>query len=70
MAKAPAWFDKMKAFLSEVKVEMKKVTWPTKEQVKSYTVVVIITAFVLAVAIGLVDRAVSILLIRLPGLSG
>jgi len=70
MARVAAWFDKTKAFLSEVKVEMKKVTWPTKDQVRNYTAVVIIASFFLAIAIGLLDRAVSWLLIQLPGLTG
>lgn len=70
MAKVAEWFEKTKTFLNEVKGEMKKVTWPTKEQIKSYTVVVVITSCVLAVAITVVDRGVSWLLIQLPGLSG
>jgi preprotein translocase subunit SecE len=70
MALVARWFDKTKSFLTEVKVEMKKVTWPTRAQVKNYTVVVIIATFALAVTIGLWDKLMTVLLIQLPGLTG
>jgi preprotein translocase subunit SecE len=30
-------------FLTEVRAEMKKVTWPTRDEVVSYTIVVLVT---------------------------
>ncbi len=70
MALVARWFDKTKTFLTEVKAEMKKVTWPTRAQVKNYTVVVIIATFALAVTIGLWDKLMTVLLIQIPGLTG
>jgi preprotein translocase subunit SecE len=44
----------VKQFLTEVQAEMKKVTWPTRQEVTSYTVVVlIVTTFVGAFVWGL-----------------
>lgn len=43
-------------FLSEVKAEMKKVTWPTWIEVFSSTVVVIFTTILFAVVIGVWDK--------------
>ncbi len=68
MAKIAQWFDKTKTFLGEVKVEMKKVTWPTQAQVKNYTAVVIIASIALAIVIGIFDRAVAYLLLQATGI--
>ena len=51
---APAWlaggmgwgprkFNELKSFFAEVRAELKKVTWPSKAEVKNTTVVVILT---------------------------
>ena len=42
-------------FLREVKVELKKVTWPTKQQLIAYTLVVCITVFMIATLIWVID---------------
>jgi len=39
----PRKFAELKAFFSEVRSELKKVTWPSKEEVYSTTIVVILT---------------------------
>jgi preprotein translocase subunit SecE len=46
-------------FLREVKVELKKVTWPTRKQTTGTTIVVIIFVFILAVFLGLFDYSLS-----------
>ena len=46
-------------FLREVKVELKKVTWPTKKQTTGTTIVVIIFVFVVAAFLGLFDLGLS-----------
>ncbi|MDA8133760.1 MAG: preprotein translocase subunit SecE [Desulfobacteraceae bacterium] len=51
----PNFFQKAVDFLSEVKVELKKVTWPTRKQVTGTTIVVIIFIFVVAAFLGLFD---------------
>lgn len=34
-------------FLTEVRAEMKKVTWPTRDEVISYTIVVVVTVVIM-----------------------
>jgi preprotein translocase subunit SecE len=48
-------------FLKEVRNELKRVSWPTRDDVRESTTVVIVVVLVLAVFIGLVDRALSYL---------
>jgi preprotein translocase subunit SecE len=49
------WWTKAKEFLSEVRAEMRKVSFPTREEVIATTVVVLITSFVFAVFLYLAD---------------
>jgi preprotein translocase subunit SecE len=42
MAKKTRWYKRFLPFLREVKAEVKKVTWPSRTEVYSTTVVVII----------------------------
>ena len=42
------WFNRMKVFLSEVRSEMKKVTYPSREEVVGTTIVVVVTSFIFA----------------------
>lgn len=46
---------KIKEFVGEVQKEMKKVSWPTKEQLKDSTVVVLATTAVLTVFVYAID---------------
>lgn len=50
-----AYFDKAKQYFLEVRVELKKVTWLKRAEVMSVTAVVLITVFVIAVFLGIVD---------------
>jgi preprotein translocase subunit SecE len=56
---APNSFQKAMEFLREVKVELKKVTWPTRKQTTGTTIVVIIFVFVIATFLGLFDFGLS-----------
>lgn len=47
-------------FLREVKVELKKVTWPTKKQLIAYTLVVFVTVFMVATLIWVIDSFFSV----------
>ncbi|MEE9613564.1 MAG: preprotein translocase subunit SecE [Thermodesulfobacteriota bacterium] len=47
--------DKAKLFLSEARAELKKVTWPTRQQATASTWVVIVVAFLMATYLGTVD---------------
>lgn len=49
-------------FLREVKVELKKVTWPSKKQTMGSTVVVIILVMIISLFLGVVDVGLSSLI--------
>ncbi len=46
-------------FLREVKVELKKVTWPSRKQTLGSTLVVIVLVLLISTFLGLVDLALS-----------
>jgi len=48
-------FKRIKVFLLDVQKELKKVSWPTKNEIKESTVIVIIAVGISAVFIGAVD---------------
>jgi len=50
---------KIKKFSKEVSVEMKKVTWPTKEQLKEATRVVVVVCLIFAAFAFIVDQVVT-----------
>ena len=48
-------------FLSETKVELKKVTWPTKQELIANTIVVLIAVVLCAALIRVIDTFFSVL---------
>ena len=55
----PGFFQKAIEFFREVKVELNKVTWPTRKQATGTTVVVILFVFVVAAFLGIFDYSLS-----------
>ena len=54
-------------FLKEARTELKKVTWPTAEDVRRSTVVVFLTVVIFTVFIFMADKAINILLVKVLG---
>lgn len=54
--------EKIKAFLLDVKKEMNKVSWPTQEELRDNTIVVIVFSLILSAFIYGVDRIYSVIL--------
>jgi preprotein translocase subunit SecE len=52
-------FDKLKRFIRETRVELSKVTWPTRREVISSTLIILAMSAFLAVIIGVFDFGVS-----------
>ena len=50
---------KITNFLKEVKIELNKVSWSTRQELIGSTVVVITVTFIMAVFIGLIDILLS-----------
>jgi len=55
-------FSKSAQFLREVKVELKKVTWPSRKQTVGSTVVVIVLVMLISLFLGVVDFGISSLI--------
>jgi preprotein translocase subunit SecE len=49
------FISKITTFFKEVKMEMKKVNWPTKEETIRYTLIVIAISVVIAIYLGGLD---------------
>ncbi len=45
MNKIAEYFQRARTFISEVRNEFKKVTWPSKKEVQGTTIVVVLTVF-------------------------
>ncbi len=54
-----SWPEKTRTYIDDLKVEMKRVTWPTRKQVESTTVIVIFTVFAFAAYFGVVDFTID-----------
>ena len=55
----PGPFTAITDYVKDVRVEMSKVTWPTRRELRESTLVVIVMVFVISIFIGVVDRALS-----------
>jgi len=61
-ASAGQMSDTAVRFLKESKLELKKVTWPTKQELIANTIVVLISVFLCAAAIWIVDSIFSVVI--------
>ena len=55
-------FRKISKFLQDVKTEMAKVSWPTKEELKGTTMVVIVVTLILTLFIFVTDKILQSIL--------
>ena len=53
------WPKATKDYIDELKLEMRRVTWPTRKQVESTTVVVIVCVFAFAAYFKIVDTVLG-----------
>jgi len=59
------WSQKTKQFYIDVRREMKKVSWPGRQEVIGTTIVVVIAVFFFGLYLGLVDYLLSLGLDRI-----
>lgn len=59
IAKMKSWPQGLKDYYSELKLEMKRVTWPNRKQVEGTTAVVILTVFMFAAFFAVVDTVLN-----------
>jgi preprotein translocase subunit SecE len=55
-------FKKLANYIIQVRVEMGKVSWPTRSELLESSRIVLVLALVLAVAVFIVDRVLSLAL--------
>ena len=53
------WPQQVKDYIEGLRMEMRRVTWPTKKQVQATTIVVIITVFLFAAFFAVVDNILN-----------
>ncbi len=51
--------DQVREFVKDVRVEAAKVSWPTRDELRDSTAVVIVTVLIVAVFVGVVDQALN-----------
>jgi preprotein translocase subunit SecE len=59
MADVKAWVQGTKDYINDLKLEMRRVTWPNRKQVESTTAVVIFSVFAFAGYFFIVDGILS-----------
>ena len=59
VVKKENWIESARVYFADIKSEMKRVTWPGREQVQATTVVVILSVFIFAVYFKVVDFAIE-----------
>ena len=59
MTQKTRWYKRFIPFMREVKAELKKVTWPSKQEVYSTTLVVIFTTIFFSVYLFFMDLIFS-----------
>ncbi len=70
MSKKVKWYKRFFPFLKEVRAEIKKVTWPSKNEVYSTTLVVIIATFFFGFYLYFMDIIFSWVITRIRSLFG
>jgi preprotein translocase subunit SecE len=51
--------EQVREYMKDVRAELTKVSWPTREELRDSTVVVIVTVLLVATFIGLVDQGLN-----------
>lgn len=68
--KKPGLFRRLRNYLGDVRSEMKRVVWPSKEELKSYSIAIVVMLIVFGVVIWLVDSGIVAALVGFTGLRG
>lgn len=70
MARKVRWYKRVIPFLKEVRAEVKKVTWPSRNEVYSTTIVVILATFFFGFYLFFMDVIFSWLVAQIKSLFG
>ncbi len=56
LEKKPSWVESTREYFTDIRSEMRRVTWPTRTQVESTTLIVILSVFAFAAYFAIVDQ--------------
>jgi preprotein translocase subunit SecE len=56
----PSVFRALADYVRDVRVEMSKVTWPSRRELRDQTLVVIVMVIIVSIFIGIVDRLLTV----------
>ena len=62
--KKQSWVENTRAYLGDIRSEMRRVTWPSRKQVESTTLVVILSVFFFAAYFKIVDEVLQVTVVR------
>jgi preprotein translocase subunit SecE len=62
MKKVVELFQMLKTFLGEVQAELKKCSWPTRQELFGSTMVVVISVLIIGLFVGLSDMVLTFVL--------
>lgn len=68
--KKPGPFRRLRNYLGDVRSEMRRVVWPSRDELMSYSVAIIAMLIVFGIVIWLVDSGIVAALIGFTGLRG
>ena len=54
-----AAMEQVREYMKDVRAELTKVSWPTREELRDSTIVVIVTVLLVATFIGIVDQGLN-----------
>jgi len=54
-----AWVDQVREFVKDVRIESTKISWPTRQELRDSTLVVIGAVIIVTVFVGVVDRILT-----------
>ena len=68
--KKPGLFHRIGNYLGDVRSEMRRVVWPSKDELRTYSVAIVAMLIVFGVVIWLVDSGIVAALVGFTGLRG
>jgi preprotein translocase subunit SecE len=59
LEKKTSWVESTREYFTDIRSEMRRVTWPSRKQVESTTLVVILSVFAFAIYFEIVDKVIQ-----------
>ncbi len=61
------WWERVRDYVADVRGEMKRVTWPGKQEIYGTTVMVVLTTFLFGIYFAVCDQAFSRIVAKILG---